>query len=73
MAGAVVLPNRQVQRVEAGDDVDVAVGIEVTRDDAHELIAGGTIDRQGEPGGKVAIVSGAERCVYRDCETALRR
>ena len=43
------LPDQQIERAEAGDDVEVAVVIDVVGDDADELIAGRAIDGRGEP------------------------
>jgi hypothetical protein len=50
MAGAVVRPHDQVQRAKAGDDVDVAVAIDVVGHHADEPIARGSIDGCGKPG-----------------------
>jgi hypothetical protein len=48
--GAVVPPDDQIERADAGHDVDVAVVVDVAGGDAHELIAGFPIDAGRESG-----------------------
>src|SRR6185312_13723638 len=48
VSGTVVSPHRQIERAQAGDDVDVTVVVEIAGDDADELIAGRAIDRRGK-------------------------
>ena len=59
MSGAVVLPDEQIQRADAGDDVEVAVAIDVVGDHADELRARGAIDRRGEPGRQRDVPDGS--------------
>jgi hypothetical protein len=70
MSRAIVLPDRQVERVEAGDHVDIPIAIHVVGDHAHELIACRTIDRRGETGWEDDSGPGAKRRIEHDRQVA---
>jgi hypothetical protein len=72
MSGAVVLPDRQVERVEAGDHVDIPVAIHVVGDHADELVARRTIDRRRETGGEDDSGVGAKRWIEHGRQVATR-